>query len=111
MDVDHGTYPFLTSSNTIAGGASTGSGVGPTKINEVIGIAKAYVTRVGEGPFPTELDNEIGEKLRDVGHEYGTTTGRPRRCGWLDMVKFSLTLYLISLNKDTQTYLKMQKLI
>ncbi len=86
LDVDHGTYPFVTSSNATAGGACTGSGVGPTKIDSVIGVSKAYITRVGEGPFPTELDNADGEKLRAVGHEYGTTTGRPRRCGWYDAV-------------------------
>src|SRR5690606_19945505 len=86
LDVDHGTYPFVTSSNATAGGACTGSGVGPTRIDSVIGIAKAYTTRVGEGPFPTELDDEFGERLRSVGHEYGTTTGRPRRCGWYDAV-------------------------
>lgn len=84
LDVDHGTYPYVTSSNPIAGGACTGSGVGPTRINRVIGIAKAYTTRVGEGPFPTELLNEDGAKLRTDGHEYGTTTGRERRCGWFD---------------------------
>jgi adenylosuccinate synthase len=86
LDVDHGTYPFVTSSNATAGGACTGSGVGPTKIDSVIGVSKAYITRVGEGPFPTELNDEDGEKLRAVGHEYGTTTGRPRRCGWYDAV-------------------------
>lgn len=86
LDVDHGTYPFVTSSNATAGGACTGSGVGPTKIDAVIGIVKAYTTRVGEGPFPTELLDADGQRLRDVGHEYGTTTGRPRRCGWYDAV-------------------------
>jgi adenylosuccinate synthase len=84
LDVDHGTYPFVTSSNPTAGGACTGSGIGPTKIDRVIGIVKAYTTRVGSGPFPTELENEDGEKLRTIGHEYGTTTGRNRRCGWYD---------------------------
>lgn len=86
LDVDHGTYPYVTSSNTIAGNACIGSGIGPTFINEVIGVVKAYTTRVGGGPFPTEQDNEIGEILRQQGKEFGTTTGRPRRCGWLDMV-------------------------
>ncbi len=86
LDVDHGTYPFVTSSNATAGGACTGSGVGPTKIDAVIGIVKAYTTRVGEGPFPTELLDADGQRLRDVGYEYGTTTGRPRRCGWYDAV-------------------------
>ncbi len=85
LDVDHGTYPFVTSSNTVAGGACTGAGVGPTKITEVIGVSKAYTTRVGEGPFPTELNDEMGEKIRQLGREFGATTGRPRRCGWLDI--------------------------
>lgn len=84
LDVDHGTYPFVTSSNSTAGGASTGSGIGPNQISRVIGIVKAYTTRVGSGPFPTELDNDEGERLRKAGAEFGTTTGRPRRCGWYD---------------------------
>jgi adenylosuccinate synthase len=86
LDVDHGTYPFVTSSNATAGGACTGSGIGPTRIDRVIAVAKAYTTRVGSGPFPTELLDADGEKLRAVGAEYGTTTGRPRRCGWYDAV-------------------------
>ena len=86
LDVDYGTYPFVTSSNPIAGGASTGSGYGPKMIDEVIGVAKAYVTRVGEGPFVTELTDETGDKIREIGREYGVTTGRPRRCGWFDAV-------------------------
>jgi adenylosuccinate synthase len=86
LDVDHGTYPFVTSSNATAGGACTGSGIPPTRIDRVIAIVKAYTTRVGEGPFPTELDDELGERLRQVGAEFGTTTGRPRRCGWFDAV-------------------------
>ncbi|ASQ95983.1 MULTISPECIES: adenylosuccinate synthase [unclassified Streptomyces] len=86
LDVDHGTYPFVTSSNPTAGGACTGTGVGPTKINRVIGILKAYTTRVGAGPFPTELLDEDGEKLRTIGGERGVTTGRDRRCGWFDAV-------------------------
>ena len=86
LDVDHGTYPFVTSSSATAGGACTGSGIGPTRIERVIGIAKAYATRVGEGPFPTELFDEDGEALRTKGGEFGTTTGRPRRCGWYDAV-------------------------
>ena len=86
LDVDHGTYPFVTSSSAAAGGACTGTGVGPTRIDRVIGVAKAYCTRVGEGPFPTEDLGPVGEKLRAAGGEYGATTGRPRRCGWLDMV-------------------------
>ncbi|MFA5700529.1 MAG: adenylosuccinate synthase [Desulfuromonas sp.] len=86
LDVDHGTYPYVTSSSTIAGGATIGAGFGPRFIDEVIGISKAYVTRVGEGPFPTELDDEVGEKLRQAGAEFGATTGRPRRTGWFDAV-------------------------
>jgi adenylosuccinate synthase len=85
LDVDHGTYPFVTSSNTTAGAACTGAGIGPTKITEVIGVSKAYTTRVGEGPFPTELKDQTGERIRERGREYGATTGRPRRCGWLDI--------------------------
>jgi adenylosuccinate synthase len=86
LDIDHGTYPFVTSSSCTAGGAVTGSGVGPTTIDKVLGIAKAYITRVGSGPFPTELFDGIGARLGDVGGEFGTTTGRPRRCGWYDAV-------------------------
>jgi adenylosuccinate synthase len=84
LDVDHGTYPFVTSSNATAGGACTGSGIPPTRISSVIAIVKAYTTRVGEGPFPTELLDDAGERLRQAGAEFGTTTGRPRRCGWFD---------------------------
>jgi adenylosuccinate synthase len=86
LDIDQGTYPFVTSSNPVAGGVCIGSGVGPTKIHQVIGVAKAYTTRVGDGPFPTELHNEIGDRIREIGREYGTTTGRPRRVGWFDSV-------------------------
>ena len=86
LDLDHGTYPYITSSNTVAGNACAGSGIGPTMINSVMGVAKAYTTRVGEGPFPTELHDELGEKIRQKGGEYGATTGRPRRCGWFDAV-------------------------
>ncbi|MBX7116627.1 MAG: adenylosuccinate synthase [Myxococcaceae bacterium] len=86
LDVDHGTYPFVTSSNCVAGNAAVGSGLGPTSIDRVLGITKAYTTRVGQGPFPTELSDELGERLRKVGDEFGATTGRPRRCGWLDVV-------------------------
>lgn len=86
LDIDQGTYPFVTSSNPIAGGVTIGSGVGPSKINHVVGVSKAYTTRVGDGPFPTELNNEIGDQIREVGREYGTTTGRPRRVGWFDSV-------------------------
>ena len=84
LDIDHGTYPFVTSSNTTAGAACTGTGVGPTRIDEVIGVTKAYTTRVGNGPFPTELLGHEGDRIRELGHEYGATTGRPRRCGWFD---------------------------
>ena len=86
LDVDHGTYPYVTSSNTVAGSACVGSGVGPTKIDKVVGITKAYTTRVGGGPFPAELEDEVGNHLREKGAEYGATTGRPRRCGWFDAV-------------------------
>ncbi|MFT4045608.1 MAG: adenylosuccinate synthase [Solimonas sp.] len=86
LDVDHGTYPFVTSSNTTAGGAATGTGIGPREIDYVLGIVKAYATRVGSGPFPTELDNDVGQHIRDKGQEYGTVTKRPRRCGWFDAV-------------------------
>ncbi|MSS73091.1 MAG: adenylosuccinate synthase [Candidatus Latescibacteria bacterium] len=91
LDVDHGTYPYVTSSNTTAGGACTGTGVGPTKIDEVIGVAKAYTTRVGYGPFPTELTDDLGERIRKIAQEFGATTGRSRRCGWFDalVVRFS----------------------
>jgi adenylosuccinate synthase len=85
LDVDHGTYPFVTSSSAVAGGATTGGGVGPSRIQRVVGITKAYATRVGEGPFPTELADEVGQRLRDRGGEYGSVTGRPRRTGWLDL--------------------------
>jgi adenylosuccinate synthase len=87
LDLDHGTYPFVTSSNPVAGYACVGSGIGPVELSEVWGVSKAYVTRVGAGPFPTELHDEIGQQLCEIGHEYGTTTGRKRRCGWLDLVE------------------------
>lgn len=86
LDLDHGTYPYVTSSNPVAGGACVGTGLGPTMIDRVIGVAKAYTTRVGEGPFPTEIDGELGELLCSLGAEFGTTTGRKRRCGWFDAV-------------------------
>lgn len=94
LDLDHGTYPFVTSSNPISGFASVGAGIGPRYFNKVLGIIKAYTTRVGEGPFPTELNNEIGNHLQTVGHEFGTVTGRTRRCGWLDLalVNYSIRL-------------------
>jgi len=99
LDIDFGSYPFVTSSNTTTAGASTGLGVAPNKIGEVIGIFKAYCTRVGGGPFPTELDNETGEELRRIGHEFGATTGRPRRTGWIDLPALK---YAIMLNGVTQ---------
>ena len=86
LDIDHGTYPFVTSSNPIAGGVTVGTGVGPAKVTRVVGVCKAYTSRVGDGPFPTELHDEIGHQIREVGREYGTTTGRPRRVGWFDSV-------------------------
>ncbi|MGQ9476515.1 MAG: adenylosuccinate synthase [Actinomycetota bacterium] len=86
LDLDHGTYPYVTSSNTVAGAVCAGAGIGPRDIDEIIGVTKAYVTRVGAGPFPTEQDNEIGEVMQEVGREFGTTTGRKRRCGWFDLV-------------------------
>lgn len=86
LDLDHGTYPFVTSSNTVAGAACAGAGIGPKDLDEIIGVTKAYVTRVGSGPFPTEQDNEIGHHMQEIGGEFGTTTGRRRRCGWLDLV-------------------------
>jgi adenylosuccinate synthase len=94
LDIDHGTYPFVTSSNPVAGAACVGTGVGPKDIDEVWGVAKGYATRVGEGPFPTELDDKIAERLREAGGEYGTTTGRPRRCGWLDLVALRFAVRL-----------------
>jgi adenylosuccinate synthase len=101
LDIDHGTYPFVTSSNPVAGAACIGAGVGPKDIDEVWGVAKAYVTRVGAGPFPTELAEEIGEEIRQRGGEFGTTTGRPRRCGWLDTVALR---YAARLNGFTETF-------
>lgn len=102
LDVDHGTYPFVTSSNATAGGACTGSGIGPTRITGVIGILKAYVTRVGSGPFPTELLDENGERLRTIGGERGVTTGRPRRCGWFDA---PIARFATRVNGLTDTFL------
>ena len=98
LDVDHGTYPYVTSSNTTAGGAATGSGVGPRNFDYVLGIMKAYATRVGAGPFPTEQDNEIGQHLRKKGDEYGTVTRRPRRCGWYDAVAARRSIFLNSMS-------------
>jgi len=99
LDIDHGTYPFVTSSNTITAGVCSGLGIAPNKIGEVIGITKAYCTRVGSGPFPTELLDETGEQLRQEGHEFGSTTGRPRRCGWIDLPTLQ---YSVMLNGVTQ---------
>lgn len=98
LDILHGTYPYVTSSNTLAGSACTGTGIGPTSISKVIGIMKAYTTRVGSGPFPTELSDDLGERMRSQGHEYGSTTGRPRRCGWIDLVALK---YAIRVNGIT----------
>jgi adenylosuccinate synthase len=97
LDIDHGTYPFVTSSNPVAGAACTGAGVGPKDIDEIWGVAKAYATRVGAGPFPTELDGEIADRIRDRGGEYGTTTGRARRVGWMDLVALRYAARLNSL--------------
>jgi len=99
LDVDFGTYPFVTSSNTVTAGTCTGLGVAPNRIGEVIGIFKAYCTRVGSGPFPSELDNEVGENIRTIGHEFGATTGRDRRCGWIDLPALK---YAIMINGATQ---------
>ncbi len=103
LDIDFGSYPFVTSSNTICAGACTGLGVAPNKINEVFGIFKAYCTRVGSGPFPTELEGEIGEKIRAAGHEFGATTGRPRRCGWLDLPALKYAIMLNGVTKLIMT--------
>ena len=99
LDIDHGTYPFVSSSNTVSGGVCTGLGVAPNSIGEVFGIFKAYSTRVGSGPFPVELFDETGDKIREIGHEYGAVTGRNRRCGWLDLVALK---YAIMINGVTQ---------
>lgn len=105
LDVDHGTYPFVTSSNTVAGNACCGSGIGPTRIDKVLGVVKAYTTRVGGGPFPAELLDETGKKIREIGGEFGATTGRPRRCGWLDMVVLKTSIRLNGLTGLTITKL------
>ena len=99
LDIDHGTYPFVTSSNPTAGGAVVGSGVGPKAIDEIVGVAKAYISRVGTGPFPTELDDEVGDKMIELGGEYGTVTGRRRRCGWLDLLALRYASRVNSLTK------------
>jgi len=98
LDIDHGTYPFVTSSNTTAGGAATGTGVGPCYLDYVVGITKAYTTRVGSGPFPTELSDEMGRHLAEQGHEFGSTTGRPRRCGWFDAVALRRSIQINSVS-------------
>ena len=105
LDIDHGTYPFVTSSNTVAGNAAAGSGVAPTTLNRIVGIVKAYTTRVGSGPFPTELLDDTGSYLRTKGHEFGATTGRPRRCGWLDAVVLRETVRLNGLTDIALTKL------
>ena len=105
LDLDHGTYPFVTSSNPVAGGAATGSGLGPRDLTTIVGIAKAYITRVGAGPFPTELTDELGDLLVDRGHEYGTNTGRRRRCGWFDAVMARQAVRLNSLTEIALTKL------
>ena len=98
LDLDSGTYPFVTSSHPISGGACIGTGIGPRDIHSVLGVAKVYCTRVGSGPFPTELDNEVGGRIREAGKEYGTTTGRPRRCGWLDLAALKYSCRLNSMS-------------
>jgi len=105
LDIDYGTYPFVTSSSTVASGAYIGAGIGPGRIDEVLGVAKAYTTRVGSGPFPTEDEGEVGNFLRERGHEYGTTTGRPRRCGWLDAVVLKYSAMLNQLDSIALTKL------
>jgi adenylosuccinate synthase len=105
LDIDHGTYPFVTSSSTIAGGACTGIGIGPTRIDEVIGVAKAYVTRVGEGPFPTEIEGPDQARVRELGGEFGTVTGRERRCGWLDLVALRYAVRLSGITSVALTKL------
>jgi adenylosuccinate synthase len=103
LDIDFGTFPFVTSSNTISAGVSSGLGVAPQRIKDVIGITKAYCTRVGGGPFPTELENETGEKLRQIGSEFGATTGRPRRCGWIDLVALNFACMINGVTKLVMT--------
>ena len=103
LDIDFGTFPFVTSSNTISAGVCTGLGVSPKQINEVLGVTKAYCTRVGGGPFPTELENETGEELRKIGNEFGATTGRPRRCGWIDLVALKYACMINGVTKVVMT--------
>ncbi|MBI3579265.1 MAG: adenylosuccinate synthase [Ignavibacteriales bacterium] len=105
LDVDHGTYPYVTSSSPTSGGACTGLGIPPTAVNSIVGVVKAYSTRVGNGPFPTELNDETGERLRNIGGEYGATTGRPRRCGWLDLVSLRYSVRVNGIQKIAITKL------
>jgi adenylosuccinate synthase len=105
LDLDHGTYPFVTSSNPVASSAATGVGIGPQRIDHVIGVAKAYVTRVGEGPFPSEIAGPDQERMRELGHEYGTVTGRSRRCGWLDLVALRYAVRVNGIDKLALTKL------
>lgn len=105
LDLDHGLYPYGSSSSTVAGGACTGTGVGPTRIDEVLGVVKAYTSRVGAGPVPTELTDAVGERIRSVGHEFGTATGRPRRCGWLDVVPVKYSARISGVSKLVVTKL------
>ena len=109
LDIDHGTYPYVTSSNTTSGGVSTGLGIPPNKLNSVIGIMKAYTTRVGAGPFPTELSGIEGDMLREQGAEYGATTGRPRRCGWLDLVVVKNSIAINGITSINMTKLDVLK--
>jgi adenylosuccinate synthase len=103
LDIDFGTFPFVTSSNTISAGVCSGLGVAPQKIRDVIGVTKAYCTRVGSGPFPTELENATGEELRRIGNEFGATTGRPRRCGWIDLVALQFACMINGVTKIVMT--------
>jgi adenylosuccinate synthase len=103
LDIDFGTFPFVTSSNTISAGVCSGLGIAPQKIRDVIGVTKAYCTRVGGGPFPTELENETGEELRKIGNEFGATTGRPRRCGWIDLVALQFACMINGVTKIVMT--------
>jgi adenylosuccinate synthase len=105
LDVDHGTYPFVTSSNPTSGGACTGLGIPPTSIKSIVGVVKAYSTRVGNGPFPTELPDATGERLRTIGGEFGATTGRPRRCGWLDLVSLGYSIRVNGISRIAVTKL------
>jgi len=105
LDLDHGTYPFVTSSNPIAASAAVSLGIGPNRIDDVLGVSKAYVTRVGEGPFPSEIEGPDQERMRELGHEYGTVTGRERRCGWLDLVALRYAVRLNGISKLALTKL------